>query len=254
MRIPRVVAIAIATFGSIAASREPRTQASLPVLLPGSADLAGTHFSARCDSMQRFGRAPGESTERALGAQRLTEQPTSYRGKPAILLVTSVESAQPFVDSTLMYRDGLAPISEIVRIGPRSTRYDYDGAHVRITRATGDSTPTAREHRYPTPVFPFQQLDAVIRSLPLRAGYAALLPLYSEGDDSVEVDSVRVEGRGANGVWTIRFADPAIVATVGIDGKSRAQVAYAHTFRQKGPSWDVGMVWRQTYARCGAEK
>jgi hypothetical protein len=246
----RILASIVAIVASTALVRGAGVQTSLPMLLPGSADLAGTHFTARCDSMQRFGRAPGEAAERSLGAQRLTEHPTTYRGKPAVLLVTSVERARPFVDSMLVYRDGLAPISEIVRSGTQTTRYDYDGAHVRVT---ADSTP-AKEHRYPTGVFAFQQLDAVIRSVPLRAGYAALLPLYSEGDDSVEVDSVRVEGRAPNGVWTIRFADPAIVATVGIDEKTRAQVAYSHTFRQKGPSWDVGMVWRQAYSACGASK
>jgi hypothetical protein len=245
--LSRVAAIGIAIVGSLALSR---AASAPPLLLPGSTDLAGGHFSARCDSMQRFGRAPGESADRSLGAQRLTEQPTMYRGKPAIWFVTSVARAKPFIDSMLVYRDGLAPISERVWSGARSTRYDYDGAHVRIT---GDSTPV-KEHGYPTAVFAFQQLDGVIRSLPLRAGYEALLPLYSEGDDSVEVDSVRVERRESNGVWTIRFADPAIVATVGVDEKSRAQVAYSHTFRQAGPSWSVGMVWRQAYLACGATK
>ena len=248
----RVVGIVVAALGSTALVGATRAPIIPPVLLPGSSDIVGSHFAARCDSVQRFARGAGQAAERLLGAQRVTEQPTTYRGKPAVLLVTSAQDADPFVDSMLVYRDGLAPVSEIVRSGPRVVRYDYDGPRVRITSATGDSSPVVKDHRYNAPVFSFQQLDAVIRSLPLRSGYAALLPLYSEGDDSVEVDTVRVERRAATGVWSIRFADPAIVATVGVDEKSRTQVAYSHTFRQDGPSWKVGMVWRQSYRACKA--
>jgi hypothetical protein len=78
----------------------------------------------------------------------------------------------------------------------------------------------------------------------------AAMPLYSEGDDSLEVDTVRVQRRGPDGVWRIGFVDPAIVATVGVDAKSRAQTAYSHTFRKDQPSLKAGTVWRQEYAPC----
>lgn len=119
------------------------------------------------------------------------------------------------MDSALVYRDGLAPIWETSRDGSHWVRYTYDSNLVRIVGASGASAPNIQEHRSTFPVFDFQQLDVGIRSLPLRRGCEALLPLYSEGDDSVEVDTVRVESRDANGVWRIRFADPAVVATIG---------------------------------------
>lgn len=249
-RPPLSFGILIVAVGSHALVRATPTRTVTPTLLPGSSDLVGGHFGARCENVQRFARAAGEAAEKPLGVQRVTERLTAFRGKPAVLLVTSSTSAQPFVDSSLIYRDGLAPISEVVRSGSLVMRFTYEGAHIRMHSANGDSTPIVKDHHYASSVFSFQQLDAVIRSLPLRRGYAALLPLYSEGDDSVEVDTVRVESRGANGVWRIRFADPAIVATIGVDEKSRAQVAYSHTFRQSGPSWKAGTVWRQTYAAC----
>ncbi|MEP6495990.1 MAG: hypothetical protein ABJF01_25140 [bacterium] len=226
------------------------TQIGVPLLVPGSAGLVTNHFSARCYNAQRFERGPGERAERATSVQRVVERPTTYRGRPAVLMVTSATASPPWVDSMLVYRDGLAPILETYRGAADAMRFEYDGAHVRFTNTTRDSAPVVKEHRYQSSVFSFQQLDAVIRSLPLHSGYAALLPLYSEGDDSVEVDTVRVVSRGADGVWKIRFADPAIVATVGVDEKTRAQVAYSHTFRTSGPSWKVGTVWRQAYSAC----
>jgi hypothetical protein len=51
----------------------------------------------------------------------------------------------------------------------------------------------------------------LVRSLPYRVGYTAILPLYSEGDDAIEMASVAVIGTGADR-WTVRFADPAIIA------------------------------------------
>jgi hypothetical protein len=249
-----VAGIAVVAVTSSGMVRIERTPAASPLLRPGSTDLTGSHFAARCDSVWFVSRRAGDTTGRLLTVRRLTERVTTYRGKPAVLLVTQVRAAQPYVDSALVYRDGLAPIWETSRSGTRVTRYTYDANRVRIAVATGDSTPATKEHRYDFPVFNFQELDAVIRSLPLRQGYEALLPLYSEGDDSVEVDSVRVESRGANGVWRIRFADPAVIATVGVDGKSRAQVAYSHTFRQNGPSWKAGTVWRREYAACATQQ
>lgn len=249
--LKRVAAMTIVALTLTGMWRAPATRPAPTLLLPGSPDLTGTHFAERCDSVWFVSRAAGDTAEHALTAQRLTEHVTTYGGQPAVLLVTQVKTARTYVDSALVYRDGLAPIWETTHSGARVTRYVYEGNRVRLAVATGDSTSATKEHRYDFPVFNFQQLDALIRSLPLRQGYEVVLPLYSEGDDSVEVDSVRVESRDANGVWRIRFADPAIVATIGVDG-ARRQVAYSHIFRQDGRSWRVGTVWRRVYAACGA--
>lgn len=75
----------------------------------------------------------------------------------------------------------------------------------------------------------------VLRSLPLRDGYEAILPLYSEGSDTVKMDSVTVVNHdAAAGVWTLRFADPAIVATYDIDERTRKIVGRRQTARKSG--------------------
>ena len=247
-RLAGITMVSAALIGVVAAAS---TRGGPALLRPGSRRLTGGHFAARCDSMWFVARRLNDTSEEALPAQRLDESVTTFRGRPAVLQVVQVNGSQTYVDSALMFRDGLAPIWEVSRSGSQATRYVFDGDKVRVTVTNGDAAPTTKAHRYEVPVFNFQQLDAVIRSLPLRRGYEALLPLYSESDDSVEIDTVRVEGRDPNGVWRIRFADPAVVASVGVDGTSRAQVAYAHTFREDGPAWKVGTVWRRVYAACG---
>jgi hypothetical protein len=42
--------------------------------------------------------------------------------------------------------------------------------------------------------FALNEMETVIRSLPLRAGYQVILPLFSEIDESVEYDTVTVVG------------------------------------------------------------
>jgi hypothetical protein len=71
----------------------------------------------------------------------------------------------------------------------------------------------------------------------LREGYQRILPLYAEvaeGSDALEMDTVRVESRAADGHWTLRFADPDIIATYGIDERTRRIVRHEYTLRRDG--------------------
>ena len=138
-----------------------------------------------------------------------------------LLLVTTGEvRSKPFVDSSLVKRHGLAPVWEVSQFGEKLQRWTYDG-------------PRVNQHTYDGPVFNFQELNDLLRSLPLREGYERILPLYSEGDDSLEMDTVRIVSRtGAR--WTLRFADPAIVATYEIDDQTRRIVRHEYVLRKTG--------------------
>ncbi|MGH7648097.1 MAG: hypothetical protein ACREND_08255 [Gemmatimonadaceae bacterium] len=152
---------------------------------------------------------------------------TSYQGVAAVVIVLSQPSAQhPFVDSALVRRDGLAPIWEVQHSGTKRTRYDYDGAIVRRTVTEPDSAATRSTVTYPFRVFNFNELDEVIRSVPLRNGYHAIVPLYSEGDNALETDTIDVGGQDGAGVWNVRFADKVIIGHYGIDGATRRITRY----------------------------
>lgn len=199
------------------------------MLLPGSSDLAAVRFESAPITMHFVAdRKPnGDSVYRDLGEAQKDYVLTSYHGSPAILIVLSLRGSQrPFVDSALVRRDGLGPIWEVQRLGDTRTRYDYDGAIVRRAVTAPDSSAARSTATYPFRVFNFNELDELVRSVPLRAGYRAVVPLYSEGDNALETDTVEVEGTDHTGLWNVRFADKVIIGHYGIDGATRKIVRY----------------------------
>jgi hypothetical protein len=216
-----------------------RTQSSSPsesVLLPGSRALASAFVGNTSWRYHTVQMAPGsDSVVRDLGEGREAVSVTTYQGAPALLIVdASTPRGTPYVDSALVWRRGLAPIWEVYHLGTRATRIDYDGPRVRRTDAWPDSTRRA-DHTYDVRVFHFTELDAIIQSVPFRVGYRAIVPLYSEGDDALEMDTVQVQGRDATGVWDVRFADNVIIGHYGIDGTTRAIARYAIERHAGGP-------------------
>jgi hypothetical protein len=157
-------------------------------------------------------------------------------GNGDVLLVTSgAVRGKQFLDSAVFKRRGLAPAWEWSQFGTHTDRFTYNGSEVTRERTTADSGVQRERHDYGVPMFAFQELDDLIRSLPLRDGFAAILPLYSEGSDTLEMDTITVVSRdAARGTWELRFADPAVVATYEVDERSRRIVSRAQTGRKSG--------------------
>ncbi|MGI8508860.1 MAG: hypothetical protein ACR2MQ_06010 [Gemmatimonadaceae bacterium] len=169
----------------------------------------------------------GSATARGLGEGRTETHVTSYQRTPALLFISSFTGrGAPFLDSALVLRDGLVPVWEIHHVGGRRTRFDYNGAHVGLEVTTPDSARHQTAHRYDRPVFHFNELDALIRAVPFRAGYHAIVPLYSEMDDALEMDTITVETHDARGTWNVRFADNVIIGHYGIDPATRAIIRH----------------------------
>ena len=173
------------------------------VLRPGAPEIASDHLGDASETV-RFMKGDSE-----IGRFRYDWHVVSNDG---LMLVTTGEvRSKPVVDSSLVKRHGLAPIWEVSQFDGKVKRWTYKGD-----------------------VFNFQELDDLLRSLPLREGYERILPLFSEGDDSLEMDTVRIGSRDPTGRWTLRFADPVIVATYEIDERTRRIVRHEHVFRQTG--------------------
>jgi hypothetical protein len=206
---------------------------NLAVLLPGSTELTTSHLKADGARYRYIYKQAADSTEREMGIGGWAVTPTKHNGKAALLLTTNfARGTNTFLDTALVMQDGLHPVWEVSRSGAKTTRWDYSGKVVRMAVTHPDSGTRNKAHTYDVPVFHFNELDVLIRSIPMREGYEAILPLYSEGSDELEMDTVRVNARGADGVWAVRFADPAIVAMYGIDG-SRKIVRY-EVFPRRG--------------------
>lgn len=196
------------------------------ILEPGAPEIASDHFRDETQVL-RLLKADSE-----IGPVR--EDWRLVASGNLLLITTGQQGNRSYIDSAIVRRRGLAPISEMFRFGSTEARFTYDGAKVTYTRTTPDSGTRRVEHTYAHNVFNFQELDDLLRSLPLRAGYERILPLYSEGSDTLEMDTARVVSQATDGRWTIRFADPAIVASYQVDGRTRRIVSHEFVLRRTG--------------------
>jgi hypothetical protein len=197
-------------------------------LLPGSHDLAsGRQLSDTLEYRYLVAARTAGTSPTEAGAGRVETRATTYQGTPALMIVLGFSGRNSlFRDTTIVEIDGLAPRYESHHSNDRHTRYEYEGTQVRRTVLAPDSAAGRSVHRYDVPVFHFNELTAIVRSIPLRHGYEAIVPLYSQGDDALERDTIQVIGRDSLGVWNVRFADRVIAGTYGIDGTTRRIVRY----------------------------
>jgi len=240
------VLTAIMLITLVAASCSPHTaRTSAPtsdVVRAGSSDLATAHIVDNVDNQRVMSRAAtGDTTAKERGRVTIEQHISTANGAANVMLYKLGHYASgTFYDTMSMTREGLRPISERMQFGSTVKVIDYDGDRVHETVQVGDSTPRVLDRRFPVTVFGFNQLELVVRSLRLRPGFHAILPLYSEGDDSLEMDTATVvqlaqaNDGSASPTWTVRFADPAIVGTYVIDTLSRRITSYEVRARKSG--------------------
>jgi hypothetical protein len=205
-----------------------------PIVSPDDGAWVTRHFRNSAYAERTLSRAAtGDTTERESVRARVDEVVGSTSDGPTILRVTAGHYAGgDYYDSIVVHRGDLRPVREHLAYPQLKTdkRFEYGGRTVREMNMSGDSTATV-ERRYDAPVFAFSEIEMLVRSLPYRPGYTAILPLYSEGDDAIEMDSVAVVDARPNR-WTVRFADPAIIAVYGVDAGTRRIVSYEVTSRK----------------------
>lgn len=216
------------------------------VVRAGAPYLVVAHIVDNVDHQRVMSRAAtGDTTAKERGRVTIEQRVAPVNGVVNVqLLKLGHYAVGDFVDTMSMTRDGLRPIQERMQFGNTVKTINYDGDHLRETIQVGDSTPRILDRSFPMPVFGFNQLELVLQSLPLRPGFHAILPLYSEGDDSLELDTATVvkvaqsEHDSRSASWTVRFADPAIVSTYVIDTLSRRITSYEVQARKSGMhSW-----------------
>ena len=197
------------------------------VVPPKDPSLVLSRLTDRAHDYHYLRSTPTDTTEREFYRYHLEERLVTIAGVSGVLIVKhSLSPSFYFIDSLFLDRAGLAPVWEHMQIQKAVITLSYDGARVRRTRTLPDSGSERSDTTYVTPVFAFNEQELLLRSLPLHAGLVAIVPLYSEGSDSLEMDTVTVVGGlgsapGSGGAWTVRFADPAIVETYVIDEKTR---------------------------------
>lgn len=225
---------ACATGPRFARFQEPSADAPV-LLLPGTRELDVSALREETVDYRVLADSGAGSETRAFGMARSEIHATTYRGSPAFLLVTNTSRGpMRFMDSAFVRRDDLAPIREVNEFRGVHRQFDYDGARVQFVGRSADST-FRGEHTYPRPVFGFNEVDILVRTIPLVPGYRAVVPLYSEGSDELEMDTIRVARPRADGPWDVRFSDPVIVSHYGVDPATRAIVSRVITRQDGGP-------------------
>jgi len=207
------------------------------LLLPGSPLLEPpplTDTAWRTSVLMR--KATGDTVERPMARNRHEQRALTAR--PGHIVLTSFwEPPFTTIDTMVFSRDGLVPETErLVYRGSRS--YRYAGNRVTGTIQAPDSAPRAFDQTFAQRVFAFNEVDLLVRSLPFRAGARFVVPLFSEVDADVEMDTLSVVGpdsttRGASH-WVIRFADPAIVSLYDVAAASRGVLSVETLQRRTG--------------------
>lgn len=145
----------------------------------------------------------------------------------------------PFQSTDTLVVDArtLRPRHEVLAFNHVRREYRYDGAHVTGTIQYPDSAPQAFDKTFDVPVFAFNEVEPLVRSLDYRTVHRIVVPLFSEVDGDLEHDTLSVAGRdtmAGRDVWVVRFADPAITTRYLVDVKTRAILDAVTTQRKAG--------------------
>lgn len=214
-----------------------RTDSPAAQLVPRSTLLTVPPLDDETDRLRVTIRGAADSVERAMSEK--TWGVHAVAGSPGKVLVTSLWPA-PYtsVDSLVVERRGLVPVSERLSFRGVTREYQFLGNRVRGTAQHADSVPRAIDRTFPETVFAFSEVELLVRSLPFTRGFTGIAPLFSENDEDVEHDTMTVVARdaqpGREPGWVVRFADPAIVTRYVIGERSRAILAAETTQRKSG--------------------
>jgi hypothetical protein len=206
------------------------------VLAPGSPLLRLLQLRDSAVDLVFSRRESTDTAERQLAELR-REQRSVIGHADQLLLTSNWPPPYTSADSLIIERHGFAPVREHLEY--RGTyRYRYSHNHVDGTVQRQDSATHAFDHTFPRDVFAFGEVDLLARSLPFRRGLHVLVPLFSEVDADLEMDTMTVVGPdsadASGGGWVVRFADPVIVERYVVDSASREILSNEITQRRSG--------------------
>lgn len=206
------------------------------VLLPGSSLLVPPHLGDSTVHLVVSRRGSADTAPQRMAEVRREQR--AVTGEPGQVLLTSTWSPPNIsVDSLVIERHGLAPVRE--HLDYRGTyQYRYSHNHVFGTVQRQDSAERTFDQTFPRNVFAFGELDLLARSLPFRRDLRVVVPLFSESDADLEMDTLSVLGpdsADASGKgWVVRFADAVIVERYVLDTASREILSNEVTQKRSG--------------------
>ncbi len=179
-------------------------------------------------------RGSGDTAEKKMADTRRELRAIPGQGDD-IMMTASWDPPFASLDTIVITRRGLVPITE--HLDFRGTfDYRYDRNRVSGTVQPHDSAQRPYDQSFPNNVFAFNEVDLIALSLPFRQGLSVVVPLFSEVDRALEMDTLTVLGpdTARAGAWVVRFADPVIINHYVIDRTSRAMVSMETVPRRGG--------------------
>jgi hypothetical protein len=146
------------------------------------------------------------------GTQTETLTSGRFNRGPALLDVLVFDTPRGrTVDSSWIDPETLKPLRFQSHNAARTIRLDFVGDRVRGQTTPTDSAPTFLDHRLGVAPFEWNVLALAVSALPLRPGYCASLPVYSDRSGRVSWYRIRVVGdttierksRGPEAVWEV---------------------------------------------------
>ena len=156
----------------------------------------------------------------------------------ALQVMTSVSRGDTTVDSVLFNARTLVPVWEHAH-GRQS--WDVAFGTARITGHVSSSGSADQPVNVEIPGFAYSSTmdNTVVCALPLRPGYAVVLPFWD--GDHLEMDTVRVRALGSKsaGPWVVQLVEPYATETLWIDRASRRLLRHVYVNPRTGSSEHV---------------
>lgn len=192
-------------------------------LIPGRGEIEPPAFGG-ATTVAVFMKRPDDSTARRVGAFTISETVTSSAGA-RVVLVRAWPKPFSSIDTLAIDPRTLEPRDEALAFNGSVFRYHYHGSRVTGTVTSLDSAPQPYDHDFGEPLFAFNEVETLVRSLAFHRGLNVVVPLFSETDRALERDTLTVLDRQktSDGFirWVVRFADPAIATRYVVDARSR---------------------------------
>jgi hypothetical protein len=180
-------------------------------IVPAGAQTVSAKYLADFTVVRRLTLTRGDSV-RPFGTQTETLTSTQLNGRPVLLdvLVFDTPTART-TDSSWIDPETLKPLRFQSHNAARTVRLDFVADRVHGQTTPADSTPIPLDRRLGVPPFEWNVLALAVSGLPLKAGYCARLPVYTDRFDRVTWYKVKVVGdttiprksRGPERVWEV---------------------------------------------------
>jgi hypothetical protein len=196
--------------GSVVTHNRGSALAGCDSVPAGSSTVSAQHLTD-FTVVRRLTLTRGDSVS-PFGTQTETLTSARLAGRPTLLDVLVFDTPRgKTVDSSWIDPKTLRPLRLKSDNAARSVTLDFGAGRVRGQTTPADSVPVITDRRLGVSPFEWNVMALAIAALPLRPGYCAMLPVYSDRSGRVSWYQVQVVGdtaierksRGPEEVWEV---------------------------------------------------